>query len=96
MIFSSFFVHWMKTFQFLHGVSGVFFSEVDDGFWEGELNGRTGVFPSLVVELIHVEGEEQDQEVRLYGSVRASIIRLPLVFYSVVLSDSGCRATPGR
>ncbi|XP_076595719.1 F-BAR and double SH3 domains protein 1-like [Chaetodon auriga] len=36
--------------------------EVDDGFWEGELNGRVGVFPSLVVELIHDEGEEEDEE----------------------------------
>ena len=25
---------------------------VDDGYWEGELDGRTGVFPSLVVEEI--------------------------------------------
>ncbi|XP_070197657.1 F-BAR and double SH3 domains protein 2-like isoform X2 [Littorina saxatilis] len=25
---------------------------VDDGYWEGELNGRSGVFPSLVVEEI--------------------------------------------
>lgn len=23
---------------------------VDDGYWEGEVNGRIGVFPSLVVE----------------------------------------------
>ena len=23
---------------------------VDDGYWEGEVNGRVGVFPSLVVE----------------------------------------------
>ena len=23
---------------------------VDDGYWEGELNGKVGVFPSLVVE----------------------------------------------
>ncbi|XP_041799813.1 F-BAR and double SH3 domains protein 1-like isoform X2 [Chelmon rostratus] len=36
--------------------------EVDDGFWEGELNGRIGVFPSLVVELIHDEGEEEEEE----------------------------------
>ncbi|XP_045062527.1 F-BAR and double SH3 domains protein 1-like [Coregonus clupeaformis] len=26
--------------------------EVDDGFWEGELDGHVGVFPSLVVELL--------------------------------------------
>ena len=25
---------------------------VDDGWWEGELNGKVGVFPSLVVEEI--------------------------------------------
>ncbi|XP_042275010.1 F-BAR and double SH3 domains protein 1-like isoform X1 [Thunnus maccoyii] len=36
--------------------------EVDDGFWEGELNGRIGVFPSLVVELVHDEGEEEEKE----------------------------------
>lgn len=42
--------------------------EVDDGFWEGELNGRIGVFPSLMVELVHDEeegGEEDEEEVRL-------------------------------
>lgn len=26
--------------------------EVDDSFWEEELDGRVGVFPSLVVELL--------------------------------------------
>ncbi|XP_062281963.1 F-BAR and double SH3 domains protein 1-like [Scomber scombrus] len=36
--------------------------EVDDGFWEGELNGRIGVFPSLVVELVHEEGDEEEKE----------------------------------
>ncbi|XP_067852687.1 F-BAR and double SH3 domains protein 2-like [Heptranchias perlo] len=35
---------------------------VDDGFWEGELNGRVGVFPSLVVELLSAEREELDSE----------------------------------
>ncbi|XP_061582064.1 F-BAR and double SH3 domains protein 1-like [Cololabis saira] len=35
---------------------------VDDGFWEGELDGKRGVFPSLVVELVQNEGEEQDGE----------------------------------
>ncbi|XP_064185467.1 F-BAR and double SH3 domains protein 1-like isoform X3 [Anguilla rostrata] len=36
-------------------------SDVDDGFWEGELDGRVGVFPSLVVELVG-EGEEEEEE----------------------------------
>ncbi|XP_073343338.1 F-BAR and double SH3 domains protein 1-like [Pagrus major] len=31
--------------------------EVDDGFWEGELKGRIGAFPSLVVEVVYDEGE---------------------------------------
>ena len=30
---------------------------IDDGFWEGEVNGRVGVFPSLVVE--ELTDEEQ-------------------------------------
>ncbi|KAJ8393693.1 hypothetical protein AAFF_G00059120 [Aldrovandia affinis] len=36
-------------------------SDVDDGFWEGELDGRVGVFPSVVVELLG-EGEEEEDE----------------------------------
>ncbi|KAL0973977.1 hypothetical protein UPYG_G00213800 [Umbra pygmaea] len=35
--------------------------EVDDGFWEGELDGRVGFFPSLVVQLLG-DGEEEDIE----------------------------------
>lgn len=34
---------------------------VDDGFWEGTVDGRTGVFPSLVV----LELEAMDSEVGL-------------------------------
>lgn len=30
---------------------------VDDGWWEGELNGHTGLFPSLVVEECRENGE---------------------------------------
>ncbi|KAM6952067.1 F-BAR and double SH3 domains protein 1-like [Lycodopsis pacificus] len=37
-------------------------TEVDDGFWEGQLNGRIGLFPSLVVELVHDEGQVEDKE----------------------------------
>ena len=36
--------------------------QVDDGFWEGELDGRIGVFPSLVVELLTEEGEEDEED----------------------------------
>ncbi|KAK3100409.1 hypothetical protein FSP39_019408 [Pinctada imbricata] len=32
---------------------------VDDGFWEGEINGCIGVFPSLVVEELGLQSEEQ-------------------------------------
>uniref|UniRef100_A0A096M475 FCH and double SH3 domains 1 n=1 Tax=Poecilia formosa TaxID=48698 RepID=A0A096M475_POEFO len=38
----------IRLIRCLHG-------EVDDGFWEGELDGRIGVFPSLLVELLHEE-----------------------------------------
>lgn len=39
--------------------------QVDDGFWEGELKGRIGAFPSLVVEVVYDEGEEEEEEVKL-------------------------------
>ncbi|KAL1434794.1 hypothetical protein MTO96_001689 [Rhipicephalus appendiculatus] len=32
---------------------------VDDGWWEGELDGRTGIFPSLMVEALKITGEPQ-------------------------------------
>ncbi|XP_048459437.1 F-BAR and double SH3 domains protein 2-like [Rhincodon typus] len=35
---------------------------VDDGFWEGEFNGRIGVFPSLLVELLVGEGTDLELE----------------------------------
>lgn len=35
---------------------------MDDGFWEGELNGHIGLFPSLVVELVHNEEEEEEDK----------------------------------
>ncbi|XP_072289017.1 F-BAR and double SH3 domains protein 1-like [Eucyclogobius newberryi] len=36
--------------------------EVDDGFWEGELEGHVGLFPSLLVELLEDEAEEEEDE----------------------------------
>ena len=30
---------------------------IDDGFWEGEVNGNVGVFPSLVVEELTDENQ---------------------------------------
>ena len=41
---------------------------VDDGWWEGEINGKVGVFPSLVVQEESAEGngvvadEDDDEE----------------------------------
>ncbi|XP_072318040.1 F-BAR and double SH3 domains protein 2-like isoform X5 [Eucyclogobius newberryi] len=32
-------------------------TQTDDGFWEGELNGRVGVFPSVLVEDVNENGE---------------------------------------
>lgn len=31
--------------------------DVDDGWWEGEFNGQKGLFPSLVVEECHPNGD---------------------------------------
>lgn len=32
-------------------------TQTDDGFWEGEINGRVGVFPSVLVEDLTENGE---------------------------------------
>lgn len=33
--------------------------DVDDGWWEGRINGMVGIFPSLVVEELKMDGEPQ-------------------------------------
>ncbi|XP_024918968.1 F-BAR and double SH3 domains protein 1 isoform X2 [Cynoglossus semilaevis] len=50
---------------------------VDDGFWEGELNGRRGFFPSLVVELIQDDREEEEEKEKQDKEVQTSHV-LPL------------------
>ena len=37
---------------------------VDDGWWEGEMDGTIGLFPSLVVEECRLNGELFTPEVR--------------------------------
>ncbi|XP_034739151.1 F-BAR and double SH3 domains protein 1-like isoform X2 [Etheostoma cragini] len=61
-------------------------AEVDDGFWEGELNGRIGVFPSLVVELVHDEVVEKEKEPHPTPSMP------PISSSSPISSNSGCSA----
>jgi len=36
--------------QLIHILRKEMHDGVDDGWWEGEVNGRIGIFPSLVVE----------------------------------------------
>ncbi|MGH0142955.1 UNVERIFIED_CONTAM: hypothetical protein FKN15_076960, partial [Acipenser sinensis] len=50
--------------------------QVDDGFWEGELNGRVGVFPSLVVELLGEEEEEEEEDGKtpIHNAVTSSVV----------------------
>ncbi|XP_034400251.1 F-BAR and double SH3 domains protein 1-like [Cyclopterus lumpus] len=56
-------------------------AEVDDGFWEGELNGQIGLFPSLVVELVHDEGEVENKEESLPSiSMPPSSPSIPIPF----------------
>ncbi|XP_027887227.1 F-BAR and double SH3 domains protein 1-like [Xiphophorus couchianus] len=67
--------------------------EVDDGFWEGELDGRIGVFPSLLVELLHEEEEEEEEKEPLHAAAIppcSSPIKIP----SASAGDSANTATP--
>uniref|UniRef100_H2M387 F-BAR and double SH3 domains protein 2 n=1 Tax=Oryzias latipes TaxID=8090 RepID=H2M387_ORYLA len=49
-------------------------TQTDDGFWEGELNGRVGVFPSVLVEDLTENGE-------ISPSVKLQSSLLPLPLY---------------
>ncbi|XP_018519974.1 F-BAR and double SH3 domains protein 2 isoform X2 [Lates calcarifer] len=68
--------------------------EVDDGFWEGELNGQIGVFPSLVVELIHDEGEEEKQEEEPLPTPTMPPYSPPIPILSPPSCSSALSATP--
>ncbi|KAG7241927.1 hypothetical protein INR49_024674 [Caranx melampygus] len=70
--------------------------EVDDGFWEGELNGRTGVFPSLVVELVYDEGkeEEKQEEEEPLPTPATPLLSTPITISLSPGCSSVLRATP--
>lgn len=53
---------------------------MDDGFWEGELDGQVGMFPSLLVELLTEDGAEEEEEedlVEEVGSCTVFAFELP-------------------
>lgn len=41
--------------------------DVDDGWWEGEVDGQVGLFPSLVVEECRSDGEPLTPDVSVCG-----------------------------
>ncbi|XP_036934004.1 F-BAR and double SH3 domains protein 1-like isoform X4 [Acanthopagrus latus] len=65
--------------------------EVDDGFWEGELKGRIGAFPSLVVEVVYDEGEEEEEEEEPLPTPTMPSFSPPVP----VPADPNCSSAPG-
>ncbi|XP_043974970.1 F-BAR and double SH3 domains protein 2-like isoform X5 [Gambusia affinis] len=58
-------------------------TQTDDGFWEGELNGRVGVFPSVLVEDLTENGETSggalnDAQISPSSKLPSSLPPLPL------------------
>ncbi|XP_071381417.1 F-BAR and double SH3 domains protein 2-like isoform X1 [Centroberyx affinis] len=58
-------------------------TQTDDGFWEGELNGRVGVFPSVLVEDLTENGENSgggatDMQISPSQKLPSSLPPLPL------------------
>ncbi|XP_034254415.1 protein nervous wreck isoform X2 [Thrips palmi] len=43
--------------EIVHILRKVVHDDVDDGWWEGEIHGQKGLFPSLVVEECHANGD---------------------------------------
>ncbi|XP_024132583.1 F-BAR and double SH3 domains protein 2 isoform X4 [Oryzias melastigma] len=59
-------------------------TQTDDGFWEGELNGRVGVFPSVLVEDLTENGEAgggASHDIQISPSVKLQSSLLPLPLY---------------
>uniref|UniRef100_H3CY61 F-BAR and double SH3 domains protein 2 n=1 Tax=Tetraodon nigroviridis TaxID=99883 RepID=H3CY61_TETNG len=59
-------------------------TQTDDGFWEGELNGRVGVFPSVLVEDLTENGENSGAgtgDVQISPSLKLSSALPPLPLY---------------
>uniref|UniRef100_A0A8D3B9Q7 F-BAR and double SH3 domains protein 2 n=1 Tax=Scophthalmus maximus TaxID=52904 RepID=A0A8D3B9Q7_SCOMX len=53
-------------------------TQTDDGFWEGELNGRVGVFPSVLVEDFTENGETSGGGISPSLKLPSSLPPLPL------------------
>uniref|UniRef100_A0A8C6WTH2 F-BAR and double SH3 domains protein 2 n=1 Tax=Neogobius melanostomus TaxID=47308 RepID=A0A8C6WTH2_9GOBI len=65
-------------------------TQTDDGFWEGELNGRVGVFPSVLVEDVNENGENSggglgDIQVE-YCSFTLKIASFSLILFLLITS----------
>ncbi|XP_078810530.1 F-BAR and double SH3 domains protein 1 isoform X2 [Oryzias latipes] len=74
---------------------------VDDGFWEGELDGRIGVFPSLVVELLQEEEEElqekDDEEVKqVFGENWSKLLQFVLCVNAFFFFFSQTHQSPSK
>jgi len=52
--------------------------DVDDGWWEGNLDGVTGLFPSLVVEECRPNGQPLTPEVNPERAHRVELNHVPL------------------
>lgn len=55
--------------------------DVDDGWWEGELGGQCGIFPSLVVEPCAADGSPLTPQVKKSVNYTFLIVRLRLSTY---------------
>lgn len=58
--------------------------DVDDGWWQGEIDGKVGLFPSLVVEECRMDGEPLTPDVRSLQILRCFVAKL-IVIHSAKL-----------
>ncbi|XP_063970636.1 uncharacterized protein LOC129261188 [Lytechinus pictus] len=62
---------------------------IDDGFWEGEINGRIGVFPSLLVEELDSESRQGSSDSKSKSRSRPKY-RQHRCVPSIVIDDAHC------
>ncbi|XP_030836446.1 uncharacterized protein LOC585408 isoform X2 [Strongylocentrotus purpuratus] len=62
---------------------------IDDGFWEGELNGKIGVFPSLLVEELNSESRQSSNDSKSKSRSRPKY-RPHRCVPSIIIDDAHC------
>eukprot|EP00095_Tigriopus_kingsejongensis_P008936 maker-scaffold199_size265817-snap-gene-1.48 protein:Tk08936 transcript:maker-scaffold199_size265817-snap-gene-1.48-mRNA-1 annotation:"low quality protein: sh3 domain-containing kinase-binding protein 1" len=86
-----------------------FLGEVEDGWWKGQLNGKTGVFPSNFVEMAsktsatmeeeaekNVEKKNQKNDSKLRGAEEPKVVEMGRTKITNLIQEAESKVKPGQ